>query len=51
MKELVKALKNHVRVNTSNKTVEFYDEYGVKMRLTHLSEEEYQAFLDNFQNF
>jgi hypothetical protein len=45
------ALRGHIRVNTSNKTVEIYDEHGVKMRLTNLSEDVYYAFKDNFQNF
>lgn len=48
---IIKALKNHVRVNLSNKTVEVYDDYGVKMRLQNLDEETFKAFKDEFQNF
>ena len=45
------AMKNHIRVNTSNKTVEIYDEYGVKLVLRDLSEDEYNAFKEMFINF
>jgi hypothetical protein len=48
---IVQLLKDHIRVNTSNKTVEVYDEYGVKMRLTNLSDEAFEAFASKFQNF
>lgn len=33
MEKILEAFKDHIRVNESNKTVEIYTEYGVKMRL------------------
>lgn len=38
------ALVGHIRVNDSNKTVEIYDEHGVKAVLRNLSDEQYEAF-------
>ena len=34
MEKILNAFEGHVRVNESTKTVEVFDEYGVKMRLT-----------------
>jgi len=34
MDKILEAFNGHVRVNDSNNTVEIYNEYGVKMRLT-----------------
>lgn len=45
------ALKGHVRVNVSNKSVEIYNEHGVKMVLRDLDEETYDAFKTMFQNY
>lgn len=50
-KTLKDTLQARVRVNTSNKTVEFYDEYGVKMVLRDLTEEQYQDYQKNFKNY
>lgn len=48
---LKNTLGKHVRVNTSNKTVELYDDYGVKIVLRNLTDEEYQDYLDNFKKY
>lgn len=48
---IVDSLKKHVRVNVSNKSVELYNEHGVKMVLRDLNENEYEAFKAKFQNF
>ena len=45
------ALKNNIRVNTTNKTVEIYDEFGVKLVLRNLSEAEYEAFEATYPNY
>ena len=48
---ILTALDRHIRVNTSNRTVEIYDEYGVKMRLANLSDETFKAFAEQFVKF
>lgn len=45
---IVRALKGHVRVNESNKTVEIYNEYGTKMVLRDLDDETFNAFVDQY---
>lgn len=45
------SLKDHVRVNTTTKTVEFYDEFGVKLVLRDLKESEYEAYKTMYQNY
>ena len=45
------ALKDHVRVNTTLKTVEIYDEYGVKLVLRDLTDAEYEAFAKTFKKY
>ena len=37
---VVDSLQKHVRINKDTNTVEFYNDYGVKMVLRNLSEEE-----------
>ena len=44
-------LENHIRVNTTLKTVEIYDDYGVKTVLRNLTEEQYQDYLKNFKSY
>ena len=41
---VVSSLQKHVRINKDTNTVEFYDDYGVKMVLRNLSEEELAAY-------
>ena len=48
---IINALDSHIRINVSNKTVEIYDEYGVKLVLRNLEDEVYEAFKSKFQNF
>lgn len=48
---IVEALKGNVRVNVSAKTVEIFDEYGVKAVLRNLDEMTFNAFKDTFTNF
>lgn len=50
MEKILEALKDYVRVNTNNNTVEIYDEFGVKVRLQPDAEtlEEFKA---NFKSF
>ena len=50
-KLIVEALKSNVRVNVSNKTVEIFDEYGVKAVLRNLDENTFEAFKETYQNF
>ena len=47
----IASLKNHIRVNTTLKTVEIYDDYGVKTVLRDLTEEQYQDYLKNFRSY
>lgn len=48
---IINELSDHVRVNESTRTVEIYDEYGVKLVLRNLSEESYNAFAGAFRKF
>lgn len=48
---IVNALKGHVRVNVTLKTVEIYNEYGVQLVLRDLDEDTYNAFKETYQNF
>ena len=41
---VVDTLQKHVRVNKETNSVEFYNEYGVKMVLRNLSDEEIAAY-------
>ena len=45
------ALEGHIRVNTTLKTVEIYDDYGVKVVLKDLDEMTYESFKDRYQNY
>lgn len=48
---IISMLDKHIRVNTTNKTVEIYNEYGVALVLRDLPEENYNAFKARFTNF
>lgn len=48
---IVDALNGHARVNVDTKSVEVYDEYGVKLVLRNLSDATFEAFKRNFPNF
>lgn len=48
---IINELFGHVRVNTTLKTVEIYNEYGVQLVLRNLDEETYGAFKSRFQNY
>lgn len=48
---ILNQLSDHIRVNTSTKAVEIYDEFGVRMVLRNLPENAYEAFKAKFQNF
>ena len=48
---IVKALGDHVRVNETLKTVEIYDEYGVKLVLRNLDDATYTAFAEYFVHY
>lgn len=48
---IVEALRGHVRVNTSNKTVEIFNEYGTKAVLKDLDNATFAAFASKYQNF
>lgn len=48
---IVEALKGHVRVNVTLKTVEIYNEYGVQLVLRNLNEATYEAFKNTYQNY
>ncbi|MBP5471011.1 MAG: hypothetical protein J6Z11_17410 [Candidatus Riflebacteria bacterium] len=50
MEKILEALKGHVRVNESNNTVEIYNEYGTKMRLT-VDAETLAEFKANYPSF
>ena len=49
--KILEALHGHIRVNTSTKAVEIYNEYGVQLVLRDLDKETYDAFKSRFQNF
>ena len=46
--KVLNALSPYVRVNKDNKTVEIYNEYGVKLVLRDLEESVYDAFVSVF---
>ena len=48
---ILNQLSDHIRVNTSTKAIEIYNEHGVKMVLRDLPENAYEAFARRFQNF
>ena len=48
---IVEALKNNIRFNTSNNTVEIYDDYGVKLVLRNLDSVELETFKSIFRNY
>ena len=48
---LVETLKGHVRVNVTMKSVEIYNDYGVKMVLRDLDDETFLTFKKLFVNF
>jgi len=48
---IINELSDHIRVNTANKTVEIYDNYGVKLVLRNLDNESFEAFKSKFHNF
>ena len=48
---IINELRDYIRVNESTKTVEVYNEYGVKLVLRDLSEETYKAFANAFPKF
>ncbi len=50
MEEILRAFEGHVRVNEATGTVEVFDEYGVKMRLT-VSAEALEAFKNRYPTF
>lgn len=50
MAEIIKAFERHTRVNSANKTVEVFDEYGVKLVLRNLTENQYEVFKYTFPN-
>ena len=50
MEKILKAFDGHIRVNEANKTIEVYNEYGVKMRLT-VDEETFAEFEKHFPKF
>ena len=49
--KIIDALQNHIRINTTLKTVEIYNEYGVQLVLRNLDEETYNAFKSKFQAY
>lgn len=51
LKLIVAALDGKCRVNESNNSVELFDEYGVKMRLSNLDGNTLAAFKENFPSF
>ena len=48
---IINALDSHIRVNTTLKTVEIYNDYGVQMVLRDLKDDVYEAFKTKFQNY
>ena len=48
---IVEALKGNVRVNRTMKSVEVFDEYGTKMVLRDLTEEQLDAFASEYPEF
>ena len=50
MEKIIEAFKDHIRVNYSNKTIEVYNEYGVKMRL-EVDAETFAEFKKHYPTF
>lgn len=50
MEKILEAFDGHIRVNTANHTIEVFNEYGVKMRLT-VDEDTYNEFKDRYPSF
>ena len=48
---IINALRDHIRVNTTLKTVEIYNEYGVQLVLRDLDEDTFEAFKNEYQNY
>ena len=48
---IINELNSHVRVNTTLKTVEIYNEFGVQLVLRDLKDDVYEAFKSKFQNY
>ena len=48
---ILNELSDHIRVNTTTKSVEIYNEYGVQLVLRDLKEEVYEAFKSKFYNY
>ena len=48
---ICEALNGHVRVNTTLKTVEIYNEFGVQLVLRDLDESTYASFKNTYQNY
>lgn len=49
--EIVRVLQDNVRVNVSTRSVEFYDEYGVKLVLRNLDERDLDIFSRKFRTY
>ena len=50
VEKVLEALKNYVRINDATRSVEIYDDYGVKVRL-YPDDETFAAFKANFRSF
>ena len=48
--KILETLKDYIRVNDADKTVEIYDDYGVKMKLP-VDAETLKAFKAEFRSF
>ena len=48
---IVETLRGNIRVNETLKTVEIYDEFGVKLVLRNLTETQYEAFAANYPHY
>ena len=48
--KILETLKGYIRVNDADKTVEVYNNYGVKMKL-HVDAETLEAFKAEFRSF
>lgn len=47
---IINQLSDNIRVNTANKTVEIYDDFGVQLVLRNLDDKNYEAFKNKFRN-
>ena len=50
-KLICNALNGHIRVNTTLKTIEVYDDFGVKLVLKNLDTKTYNAFKKKYPNY